>query len=218
MFHSLAATLEMPLLSADGEKYVIRNLLFDDRSWCVRYLVVETGRWLSSRWIVIPAGEVAMPDWKDKVVRSHLDAAAIEACAGAETVRTVSAQQRSARSRHYGWSENEPFREPPSADYPVREYYVPLEGDDPHLRSTLDIFSFEIWGARGYIGLLERFFLRDSAWQIPYLLVKAGDWIFTEKIIPTSDVVGISWGQHRLTVDSAASAGKLQPAADPAAC
>jgi hypothetical protein len=47
VFHSLAVTLEMPLLSADGEKYAIRNILFDDQSWCIRFLVVDAGKWLS---------------------------------------------------------------------------------------------------------------------------------------------------------------------------
>jgi len=83
----------------------------------------------------------------------------------------------------------------------LKEYYVPVEGDDPHLRGTVDISSFQIWDSRGYVGLLEDFFLGDSAWHIPYLLVRAGDWIFTEKIVSTLNVVGISWGQHRVTLD-----------------
>lgn len=201
MFHSLAVTLEMPLLSADGEKYAIRNILFDDRSWCTRFLVVDAGKWLSPHRVIIPVTEVEAPEWRKKVVQTRLTSSEIVASEGAESVRPVSLQQRMAWRRHFGWHGLERCWGNASSDYPLKEYYVPVEGDDPHLRGALDISSFQIWDSRGYVGLLEDFFLDDSAWHIPYLLVRAGDWIFTEKIVSTLNVVGISWGQHRVTLD-----------------
>ncbi|HEX6102828.1 MAG TPA: PRC-barrel domain-containing protein, partial [Alphaproteobacteria bacterium] len=34
--------------ATDGEIGTVDDLLFDDRSWIVRYVVVDTGGWLSS--------------------------------------------------------------------------------------------------------------------------------------------------------------------------
>ncbi|MGB7171795.1 MAG: hypothetical protein WBD32_22510 [Acidobacteriaceae bacterium] len=61
--------------------------------------------------------------------------------------------------------------------------------------------SYQVWAHSGYLGLLEDLFLEDLSWHIGSLLVKSGDWIYREKIVPSSSVVAISWGEGRVIVE-----------------
>src|SRR5688572_19152305 len=40
--------------ATDGDIGTIQDVYFDDQSWTARYLVVDTGRWLSGRQVLIP--------------------------------------------------------------------------------------------------------------------------------------------------------------------
>lgn len=208
MFHSLAALLEFPLVTNDGEKRAIRGFMFDDRSWVVRYLIVETGRWYSSRRVVIPASAVAPPNGDDKTLAARLNLDQLLASPRADSVRPVSRQQQIAWNRKFGWPDRSPYwcgRAATGMEFDA------VGTDDPHLRRTEDLATYEIWGRDACLGMLDGFFLKNDSWHIEFLLIRAGQWTFREKVVPTLQVVSISWGQHRVTVADlpGASEGKM---------
>jgi uncharacterized protein YrrD len=49
--------------ATDGTVGHVKDFYFDDKSWVVRYLVAETGSWLSSRKVLISPIAVDHPDW-----------------------------------------------------------------------------------------------------------------------------------------------------------
>ncbi|MDP3614800.1 MAG: PRC-barrel domain-containing protein, partial [Rubrivivax sp.] len=49
--------------ATDGRIGDIRDFYFDDRAWVVRYLVVDTGTWLSSRLVLISPIALGRPSW-----------------------------------------------------------------------------------------------------------------------------------------------------------
>ena len=53
MLHDLNALTGSLVIATDGEIGSIRNFLFDDQSWTIRYLVVDVGGWLSRRAVVL---------------------------------------------------------------------------------------------------------------------------------------------------------------------
>jgi hypothetical protein len=203
VFHHLSTLLGCPLITADGKRRAIRNFLFDDRSWQVRYLVVDAGKWFTPRLVVVPTSAVNLPDWTGKIIRTHLTAQEISACPHAETVRPVSSQQKLAWNRHFGWRDKDPnWSGPSTIDFPRREFNVSDHCGDPHLRRTRDLISYQVWTEDGYLGLLQGFLLGDGSWHIGYFLARTGDWIYGEKVLSSSSVVGISWGQGRVLVES----------------
>jgi len=42
-----------PVRAGDGLAGSVKDLLFDDRSWKVRWMVVDTGHWLPGRQILV---------------------------------------------------------------------------------------------------------------------------------------------------------------------
>ena len=54
--------------ATDGEIGHVKDFFFDDERWVVRYLVVETGDWLSSRKVLISPIAVKPPNWAEKIM------------------------------------------------------------------------------------------------------------------------------------------------------
>ena len=47
--------------ATDGNIGHVHSFLFDDQSWAVRYLVVDTGNWLPDRKVLIPPSALGEP-------------------------------------------------------------------------------------------------------------------------------------------------------------
>jgi hypothetical protein len=205
--HSLAQVLKFPLVTSDRRKPAIRGLLFDDRSWFIRYVVANAGSRFSPCLVAVPAASLNTPDWSRQVVETSVTFDQLSGGPGAEAVRPVSRQQQLAWNRHFGWCDRETYYDnslPPA--FPRQEFCEMDGKDDPHLRSSTDLISYQVWDCGGYLGLLEDFFLDDVSWHIGSLLVKSGDWIYHEEVMPSSSVMAISWGQGRVVVERAAHA------------
>jgi hypothetical protein len=202
VFHSLVTLSGFPLVTADGEKRPIRNFLFDDRSWLIRYLVVDAGVWLAPRQVVVSTAAMNVPDWKRKCVRTQLTLEQVLQSPPAETVRPVSRQQELAWSRHFGWPDRDAHWHVPSLA--AQREFERNEGDDPNLRRTEDLRGYEMQRPEGAMGALEGYFVKDRSWHIGYLLVRTGEWVYREQMVSTQQVCGISWAEHRVLLDSAA--------------
>jgi len=48
MLHSAQRRYGEKLRASDGEISHVRDFYFDDKNWTVRYLVADTGRWLTA--------------------------------------------------------------------------------------------------------------------------------------------------------------------------
>ncbi len=63
MFHRLRQFIGLRIEASDGEIGKISDIYFDDRSWAVRYLVIETGGWFAGRNVLISPLSVSRIDW-----------------------------------------------------------------------------------------------------------------------------------------------------------
>jgi hypothetical protein len=72
MLHDLDTLTGSSVIATDGEMGSIRNFLFDDQSWTIRYLVVDVGSWLTRRAVVLAITAVEQPDWVKKTFHVHL--------------------------------------------------------------------------------------------------------------------------------------------------
>ena len=48
--------------ASDGRLGTVSDLLFEDVGWVVRWLVVDTGNWLSGRKVLLPLSALGRPD------------------------------------------------------------------------------------------------------------------------------------------------------------
>jgi uncharacterized protein YrrD len=190
------------VIATDGEMGSVRNFLFDDLSWTVRYLVVDVGNWLTRQAVVIAITAVEHPDWVKKTFHIGLTKEQVRHSPDVDTEKPVSRQQEIAMQEYFGWpiywadSELGPISSIPSGrKYPVHT------SEDPHLRSAWDLAGYEVWATDGEIGQVEGFVMDDASWHLAYLVVKAGGWLLSRSVlVPTLWVNSVSWADHRVNL------------------
>jgi len=203
MFTSFATLIKIPLVTTDGEEYQVCSLLFDDRSWTIRFLIADAGSWLSRRQVVIRTCAIDGPDWTKKVIAANLTHQKLIGCADISSVKPVSQQQQLALKKHFGWPDSEPRWHVPAALVPAQREFPAQGNGDPHLRNTMDLLGYEVWSTDRRVGILSDFIMEPNSWHINNLSVKVGDLVYQEeRFVPTLTVQSISWGIHRVTLNS----------------
>ena len=64
MLRNLNQLRGFTLLAADGELGKVEDSYFDDQEWTIRYVVVDTSRWLGGRKVLLPPNVVEQPEWE----------------------------------------------------------------------------------------------------------------------------------------------------------
>ena len=125
MFHDLETLIESSVIATDGEMGSVRNFLFDEQSWTIRYLVVDVGNWLKRRPVLVAITAVEQPDWTKKTFRVHLTKDQVQNSPDVDSDKPVSRQQEIAMKKYFGWAywEDSQFNLFPSLP-PGREYAV----------------------------------------------------------------------------------------------
>ena len=62
MLWSASAIKGYAIVASDGLIGTVSDFLFDDTSWPVRWLVVDTGSWLSGRKVLLPLSVLGCPE------------------------------------------------------------------------------------------------------------------------------------------------------------
>ena len=57
--------------ASDGHIGSVSDFLFDDSTWLVRWLVVDTGNWLSGRKVLLPPSVLGRLDPTDRSSQSN---------------------------------------------------------------------------------------------------------------------------------------------------
>ena len=91
------------IAASDGRIGTVSDFLFDDNSWLVRWLVVDTGHWLSGRKVLLPPFVLGHPDPEKLEFPVRLTMAQVKDSPDISTDRPVSRQMESNVYDFYGW-------------------------------------------------------------------------------------------------------------------
>jgi hypothetical protein len=199
MLHELKALSGSTVEATDGEIGRVRNFLFDDQSWKVRYMVVDVGNWLKRHDVVLPVAALDRPDWTNRICHAHLNKEQVRHSPEVDAEMPVSRQQEIAMHDYFGplasWVDNEFYVSPmpTGIEYPVHTTEV------LHLRSSSHMLGYHVWATDGDFGILEGFVVDEASWHLGYLDVKSGDWLQNRSVlVPTSWVQSVSWADFRV--------------------
>lgn len=199
------------LAASDGEIGHVKDFYFDDQSWVVRYLVVDTGTWLSERQVLLSPHAFGLWDRDRNILPITLTRKQIEDSPPIEAHRPVSRQHEQEYFWHYGW---------PTywdggamwgiAGYPVldssprkneRPHHGHNQRDDIHLRSTKAVTGYDIQASDGTLGTVHSFLVDDKNWAIGELVVETGHWYSGKEIlIKPSKIERISYDEAKVYV------------------
>jgi sporulation protein YlmC with PRC-barrel domain len=89
--------------ATDGTIGHVKDFYVDDKTWVVRYLVVETGSWLSSRKVLISPISIGHPDWTERILPVSITKEQVKNSPDIDTDKPVSRQHEMQYLGYYGY-------------------------------------------------------------------------------------------------------------------
>lgn len=197
------------LAGLDGDIGRVKEFYFDDQHWAIRYLVADTGSWLSGRQVLISPYALKTVNKSDQHISIDLTKKQIEDSPPLDSDKPVSRQFEEDFYGYYGWPmySDGPFM---WGNYP----YIERDCDklnksirrekayDPHLRSTHDVSGHHIQAADGEIGHVEDFLIEDETWAIRYLIVDTQNWWPGKKVLVSPRWIDrVSWHESKVFIN-----------------
>jgi uncharacterized protein YrrD len=224
MLYKIDTLIGGDIVSEGGKIGTVSDVLFDDREWVIRYLVVDTGDWLSSRKTLISPRSLLKPKFDESVFPVKLTRKQIENSPPISADEPVSRQHEIEFLGYYGL---DPYFIT-TARGPVGEPPVPLteetpskleENDktavkepDPHLRSAKHVTGYHIQATDEEIGHVEDFFVDDESWTVRYMVIDTRNWLPGKKVVLAKDwIEKVSWEESKVFVSVARETVKNSP-------
>jgi len=103
MLRSIEALEKYAIHASDGKIGHVTDFYFDDDAWVVRYLIVDTGTWLSDRKVLISPISIGHLDEKSKIVQALLTQEQVKNSPDIDTQKPVSRQHEMGYLGYYGY-------------------------------------------------------------------------------------------------------------------
>jgi hypothetical protein len=204
------------------------NFYFDDRHWTVRYLVVNTGTWLTSRSVLISPMALKTVDWGRGRFSTTLTRDDVKQAPAADIAMPITRRYESAYGAYYGYPPywigtglwgTAPI---PAGIRPVGRASEPApigvgpDVDESHLRSVNEVSGYHIEALDGEIGHIEDFLADDASWAIRYLVIDTSNWIGGRTVLITPGWARrVDWADRKIHVDLSREGVKNSPQYDP---
>lgn len=215
--------------ATDGEIGKVKDFYFDDLSWTIRYLVVETGGWLSGRKVLISPEAVMKENWDKHVFPVNLTMEQIKNSPDIDTEQTVSRLHEIELHKHYPWTHYwagglwaggiGTTGMMVGGNESMEEQLEEKEGEGPeqksHLRSYDNLKGYMIHETDGHIGEVADLIVDDSTWKIDFLVVDTGTWLPGKKVLLAPHLIkDLDWMTSMVTVNASKDKIKHSPEYD----
>ena len=194
------------IAAKDGTIGTVDDFLVDQATWMMRWLVVDTGTWLTGRQALVHPSAIDHVDHGQRQIDVALTHEQVEGSPDMGRDRPVSQQMQSGLYRYYGWDPlwnggingAGPYagglyggslfgagmgatglaeRERPYGSGRQGADDGPaLEESDPNLRSIAEITKYHVHAADGSIGHVEDVLLDEPSWGVRYLVINTSNW------------------------------------------
>lgn len=236
MLRNASAIKGYSIVASDGRIGTVNDILFDDASWRVRWVVVDTGNWLPGRKVLLPLSALGRLDENGSEFAVNLTMQQVKDSPKSDTDRPVSRQNEIDIYDYYGWQpywgtdllmggygNSTGFGGGVAGALPVIESRqwaedIAVAGasdNDPHLRSVRAIAGYHIHATDGEIGHLDDFIVEDADWSIRNIIVNTKNW-WPGKIvvIAPSSIDTIDWTDSLVNLKIDRKKVKSSPAYD----
>ncbi len=222
MLWSLNHLRSYRIRATDGSLGSVEDVFFDDSSWTVRYLVVDTA-WLLGRRVLLPPEVLGHPDAVAHEFPVALTKEAVRNSPDIDTDQPVSRQHETELYGYYGWT---PYwgaggfsagalpltglASPVAGPYPAAAPRDPETAEkavgedkrhDPHLRSGHEVVGYHIRATDGSIGHVDDLLIDEAGWVVRYFVVDTRNWLPGRKVLLSPTWIReISWPDRDVVV------------------
>jgi hypothetical protein len=217
MLWNASALNDYPIKATDGQLGTVAGLMYDPSDWSIRWLVVDTGGWLSGRRALLPVAALGQPDPELHHLPVSLTMKQVDECPDVDATEPLSQESEVVISEHYGlphgrdhflWGGHD--GKPSDVIAPERPQgattaeLVERESGQPGalVRSISDITGDSIETSDGDIGHAEDFLIDTALWQVRYLVVHTSSWWPGEKLLVSPlSIAWIDWARSIIHLD-----------------
>ena len=224
--------------ATDGNIGHVTDFYFDDEAWVIRYLIVDTGTWLSSRSVLISPIAIGHPNWAEKILPVSITKEQVKNSPNIDTQKPVSRQHEIQYLGYYGYpyywggsnfwgggaypymmmpgygtlgATPRPVR-PEEIEAHARDEAARHKNDDLHLRSCKAVVGYLIEADDGDIGHLQGMLVDEETWAIRYLIVNTSNWwLGHEVLIAPQWIQEVIWSDGTISVNLTRQAIKDAP-------
>jgi hypothetical protein len=218
MLRSLKELNNYTIEATDGDIGHVYGFFFQDFTWTIRYLVVDTGKWLPGRRVLVAPIALGEAHWDTKRLTVNLTQEQVRNSPDMDTDKPVSRQYELALYQHYSWPIYWGPTDVVSDDMPpplLAEARLEEEGNT-HLHSSREVVNYYIHAQDGDLGHVEDFIIDDDAWVIRYVVIQTHNWLPGKSVlVAMSWISEISWIGHLISVDLTRDEIKNCPEFDP---
>lgn len=222
------------ITATDGSLGTVTDFLFDDESWTLRWIVVDTGNWLSERKVLLPVSVLGHPDISARSFPVRLSLAKVKDSPAIDVHEPVTRQHE---ERIYGFYNMSPYwgngfymggyggwcagmSEAHYADARRRQDEISAkrhQNNDLHLRSMDAVTGYNLQATDGSIGHIEGFLIDDEDWTIRFLNVDTKNWWPGKHVlISPRSAQQILWSESLIHLNIDRQTVKDSPSYDPA--
>jgi uncharacterized protein YrrD len=244
MLRSLRDLEKYSIRATDDDIGSVKDFYFDDSTWVIRYLIVDTSAWLPNRKVLISPISMGRPDWGEKILPVKITKQQVKDSPDIDTDKPVSRQHEMNYLGYYGypyywgggslWGDGtypysmlEGTAEVAKGDSPhalsEKSEQELLTSDknqheDPHLRSCKEVMGYRIEAKDGDIGHIHDMLVDERTWAIRYIVVNTSNWFGGHQVLIVPEWIrNISWSKHMVDVDLTRKQVKDAPIYDPEA-
>lgn len=181
MKRSLKEIKGYALEAVDGEKGKVKNFLFDEETWIIRYLEVDIGGFFSDNRVLIPINFVGLPDWDKQHIPIQLTTEMLKNSPDLEFDLPISRKYEKDLLSHY---DLKPYWPSAVATYSARGSLLNPEAPfkapgnvsdeeemDTSLRSFNEIRGYYINAIDERFGHIDDLIIEDDDWYIHFVVI-----------------------------------------------
>jgi hypothetical protein len=229
MLHQGLAFKGFSIEASDGTIGTVSDFLFDDTTWKLRWLVVDTGTWLKDRKVLLHPSAIDKADVPVRALLVKLTRDEVEKSPGIVNDEPVSLQMEYDLYGYYrvdpmwggGYYGSNAIASPMSGPNIAAAGLAPAQHGahapgDKHLRSLAEVTGYNIHATDGEIGHVENFLVDDASWDIRYLVANTRNWWFGQHVLLSpASVKDIAWDMHQIDLNLTCYKIKGSPPWDP---
>ncbi len=223
MLRSMKSMEDYAIGAIDGIIGQVKDFYFDDESWVIRYLVVETGEGLPRRKVLISPIAIGRPNWSEKILPVSLTRSQVINSPDIDTDKPVSRQHEMGYLGYYGygsyWGGGGLWGAglyPDLLQAGLQSTDTGHHHDDLHLRSGNAVMRYYVHASDGDIGHVQGLLVDEDSWAIRYLIVDTSNWWLGHQVLIAPQWIDqVSWAESTVSVGMARQSIKDSPAYDP---
>jgi hypothetical protein len=231
LLHSAKELQGYAIHARDGDLGKVQTFYFDDHDWGIHYLVVQTGSWFSSHYVLLPVDVLGQPVRETQGLSVTLTQEEVRQSPEVPNRTSTSTSHETAMRASGGhnvyWSTDpfvlnsvaaRPASVPIPTSPPARTHPQPadMQGAGAPLRSTREVLDYYIQATDGEIGHVEDFLIDPDTWHIRYMVVDTRNWLPGRKVLVFPKWINqIRWDERKVDVDLTRDLIKNSPEFDP---